>query len=92
MLLQNIDISSGLINGARGTFISFNKFLDALEIKFDFQKSSDNPIFINRRKSVEYQIHEGKVIFMYQFPIKLSWAVTAHKSQGQTLSKVAVRI
>ena len=45
---------------------------------------------IQRKKSVEYQFQNGKSIFMYQFPIKLSWAVTAHKSKGQTLSKVAI--
>ena len=71
MLLQNIDINFGLINGARRIFISFNRILDALEIKFDFQKSSDNPIFINRRKFVEYQIHEGKVVFMVSISNKI---------------------
>ena len=29
---------------------------------------------------------------MYQFPLKLAWSVTAHKSQGQTLNKVAINI
>ena len=27
---------------------------------------------------------------MYQFPIRLAYAVTAHKAQGQTLDRVAV--
>ena len=47
---------------------------------------------VTRTKSTEYQINNGKVIFMYQFPIKLAWAVTAHKSQGQTLEKCAIDI
>ena len=29
---------------------------------------------------------------MFQFPLKLCWAVTAHKSQGQSLSRVAIDI
>ena len=29
---------------------------------------------------------------MYQFPLKLSWAVTSHKAQGQTLSRIAIDI
>lgn len=41
---------------------------------------------------MEYQINNGKLIFMYMFPIKLSWAITSHKSQGQTLTKAAINI
>ena len=92
MLLQNIDIASGLINGARGTFLEYVPDVDALMIKFDLQDEDEAPILITRRKSVQYQINEGKTIFMYQFPIKLAWAVTAHKSQGQTLVKAAIHI
>lgn len=92
MLLQNFDVAAGLINGSRGTFIQYHKFIDAIKIKFDFQTNDKNPILKQRKKYVEYQFQNGKSIFMYQFPIKLSWAVTAHKSQGQTLSKVTIHI
>lgn len=61
-------------------------------MKFDHQSPDENPVIIQRRKSVELQIADGKVIYMYQFPLKCAWAVTAHKSQGQTLSKVAINI
>ena len=92
MLLQNIDLSRGLINGARGVFIQYLSDIDALLIKFDIQPTDENPIIITRKKSVEYEIHDGKTIFMYQFPVKLAWAVTAHKSQGQTLTRAAINI
>lgn len=92
MLLQNLDLNIGLINGARGTVIQYIKEIDAIEVKFDFQAINESPIVITRRKSMEYQINKGKIIFMYMFPLKLSWAVTAHKSQGQTLSKCAINI
>ena len=29
---------------------------------------------------------------IYQFPLRLAWAVTAHKAQGQTLEKVSIDI
>jgi ATP-dependent exoDNAse (exonuclease V) alpha subunit len=39
-----------------------------------------------------YQFPDGNKIHFYQIPLKLCYAVTAHKAQGQTLSKVAVSI
>ena len=92
ILLQNLDVKNGLINGARGKVIEYIENVDSLSIKFDFQKDDEMPILITRRKSVEYQINDGKMIFMYQFPIKLAWAITAHKCQGQTLERAAIHI
>ena len=92
MLLQNLDVHSGLINGSIGTVVDYFEDVDALSIRFDVQGNEEAPIIITRKKSVEYQINKGKTIFMYQFPLKLSWAVTAHKSQGQTLEKAAIHI
>ena len=38
------------------------------------------------------QLAHGQELFIYQFPLKLCWAVTAHKSQGQSLERVAIDI
>ena len=92
MLLLNIDVPSKLINGTRGTVVSYNPNLEMIEVKFDHQKHNENPIIIQRRKSVELQLTNGKMIYMYQFPLKAAWSVTAHKSQGQTLNRVAINI
>ena len=92
MLLQNLNVNLGFINGARGTVYNYIQEVDAIEVFFDHQKPSEKPILVTRTKSMEYQINNGKVIFMYQFPLKLAWAVTAHKSQGQTLEKCAIHI
>lgn len=92
MLLQNLDIQSGLINGARGTYIGPVSDDDALEVSFDCQPPGSPPTLITRTRSVSYGLANGKQIFVYQFPLKLCWAVTAHKSQGQSLTRVAVDI
>lgn len=92
MLLQNLDVNAGLINGARGTVVDYDIVADGINVLFDFQDKNDSPFLITRKKSVEYQINNGKLIFMYMFPIKLSWAITSHKSQGQTLTKAAINI
>ncbi|KAH0786613.1 ATP-dependent DNA helicase PIF1 [Histomonas meleagridis] len=92
MLLQNLNVERHLINGSRGYVYRYDEQLDVLFIRFDTQDSNENPVMVTRTKSTEYQINNGKIIFMYQFPVKLSWAVTAHKSQGQTLEKCAIDI
>ena len=92
MLLQNIDVANGLINGARGVVISILPDNSAIEVLFDCQPANATPTLITRRQSVEYPLSSGKHIFMVQFPLKFCWAVTAHKSQGQSLSRVAIDI
>jgi hypothetical protein len=39
-----------------------------------------------------YQFPDGNRIHFYQIPLRLCYAVTAHKAQGQTISRVAVSI
>ena len=92
ILLQSLGVQIGLINGARASIVEYIEEIDSLSVKFDFQNDEESPILIPREKSVEYQRDEGKVIFMNQFPIKLAWAITAHKCQGQTLEKAAIHI
>jgi ATP-dependent exoDNAse (exonuclease V) alpha subunit len=40
----------------------------------------------------EYRLSRGDSHERYQFPLVLSWAITIHKSQSLTLSKVAVSL
>ena len=39
-----------------------------------------------------FQKNDGLTFDFYQFPFKLCYSVTAHKSQGQTLKKVAISL
>ena len=42
-----------------------------------------------RRQQFEYKNGDGKVVaWMQQYPIKLAYALTIHKSQGMTISRV----
>ena len=92
MLLQNIDPAAGLINGARGTVVDYLETPDAVAVRFDNDAPDRPPTLVTRRSAVEYPLSRGQHIFMLQFPLKLCWAVTAHKAQGQTLSRIAIDI
>lgn len=88
MLLRNLDIKQGLCNGVR---------LRVLEIGPRFLKceiitgaSSGNIALLPR---ITLNPDDDKLPFpmqRLQFPIKLAYAITINKSQGQSLSRVGV--
>lgn len=80
MLLKNVDPLSGLANGSLGTVTNPAKYSHKIEVAFDcgstitlephtWETVVDNKIVATRR----------------QFPLRLAYAITAHKSQGMTL-------
>lgn len=94
MLLRNIDVNSKLINGMRGVVtdvIENNNEVVAVFFKFDSQSTDEKPIAITR-SIMSQGVVLGHIITVKQFTLRLSWAVTAHKSQGQTLKKVAISL
>lgn len=93
MLLKNLDVKKKLINGKRGVIESFERGYDdeinTIHIKF---MGIDESVAITRTVCHSLIIGSGKKVDFWQFPIKLAWATTAHKAQGQTLDKVAIHI
>ena len=79
MLLYNVDLESGLCNGSRGVVVGFDgdlplvKFLNGKTVLINYQTwtiEEDN----------------GDPILMYsQIPLRISYAITNHKSQGCSL-------
>jgi hypothetical protein len=97
VLLKNIDTKAGLVNGRRGTvkktimYVEVPGQLSAIEVEFDPLNNEDEikvPVAWTRVDS--YQFPDGNKIHFHQIPLKLCCAVTAHKAQDQTLSKIAV--
>lgn len=83
MLLINMDFNKGLINGACGNIIGFNE--EAINIKFD-----NGVIAAIPKHTFEYYYNERVVAERVQYPLKLAYGITIHKSQGMTLDKLVV--
>jgi hypothetical protein len=87
MLLWNIDTESGLANGSIGVVESFSQHTQLPIVKFLNGERSE----IEKRS---WEIKTGGAILASrtQIPLRLAYAITAHKSQGMTLDKIRVHL
>ncbi|KAL6455400.1 hypothetical protein MHYP_G00361440 [Metynnis hypsauchen] len=107
MLLKNIDVSDGLVNGAFGTvnevcFDSDQDFPLKIYVTFDSEKTgkalrAKHPCLKpGLTKATPIQPEEERVTnsggIRRQFPLKLAWACTIHKVQGLTVEKAVVSL
>ena len=83
MLLVNMDFNKGLINGSCGKVLRFSE--NTITIKFDNGIESDIP-----KHTFEYYYHDKLYAERTQFPLKLAYGITIHKSQGMTLDNLVV--
>jgi len=86
MLLKNLQVSTGLVNGARGRVESFTQ--------------EGNPVVVflgGNKQEIKYdkwtiKSGVGVTLTRTQIPLRLAWAFSIHKSQGMTLDCVEVSL
>ena len=79
MLLINLDVETGLVNGSKGKVIKIDeygiptvKFMNGMEVYVDFH-------------DWEFKKEETLFLTITQVPLKLGYSFSIHKSQGATL-------
>lgn len=82
MLTRNLDISQGLCNSSKLVVLDISQY--TLRVK----TLTDGIEHFIPRITFGFFTKQGVAVRRVQFPVRLCFAVTIHKSQGQTLDRV----
>jgi ATP-dependent DNA helicase PIF1 len=85
MLITNLDILSGLVNGSRGVVVGFQEKDGAPMV--EFLNGSKLPVSQHK-----WEVPGYPGVFRTQYPLRLAWACTIHKAQGATLDSALIDI
>lgn len=85
MLLKNINVSIGLVNGARGVVKDYKDGLPVVKFRNKHE-------YVAQHERWSVKTANGGTIHRRQVPLKLAWAFSIHKSQGLTLDCVEMSL
>ena len=108
MLTRNCNVDDGLVNGVMGhvshfvfgkkhgssdTVVAIGVLFDNVNVgKKSGKRTRNGNIVRIERVQEEIKDQKTKSVVRHQFPLRLSWACTAHKVQGMTVDKVVVNL
>nr|CAD7267357.1 unnamed protein product [Timema shepardi] len=79
MLMKNVNVAEGLVNGARGVVVSFK------ENGFPLVRFCSKQEVLIQPDKWTVKTSGGNIMTRRQLPLRLAWAFSIHKSQGLTL-------
>ncbi|CAG4956674.1 unnamed protein product [Parnassius apollo] len=85
MLLKNINVNAGLVNGARGVIVRFDDGFPVVRFK-------NKKEYTARAERWYVKNSSGSLLCRRQVPLNLAWAFSIHKSQGLTLDCVEMSL
>ena len=90
ILLKNLDSKNELVNGAQGVVVAFE--LGSDKAIYPVVRFKNGVVAQIERDSWEIESGGRVVAARTQVPLGLAWAISIHKSQGMTLSRVVMRL
>ncbi|XP_061653801.1 ATP-dependent DNA helicase PIF1 isoform X2 [Phyllopteryx taeniolatus] len=88
MLTKNLDVTRGLVNGARGVVVAFEPGKHGLpHVRF-----LSGVTEVLKLERWAFKSGGGAHLSRQQLPLKLAWAISIHKSQGMTLDCVEISL
>ena len=85
MLLVNLNPAEGLVNGSLG----FVREMGVFGITVEFDNGTTSTL---EQETWSYMKGDDVLATRSQYPLRLAWAITIHKSQGMTLAKVEAHL
>lgn len=86
MLLKNLEVGNGLVNGSRGVVVGFDEITRGPIVDFNgYKKTLEQATF-------SIGLQDNVFAKRIQYPLVLAYSFTIHKSQGTTLESVEVNI
>lgn len=93
MLLVNADVEGGLVNGSIGVVKAFGPDGVTVQFKDDSLLVEHNDWSIKEQEvALDKRIRFKVVATRRQIPLKVCYAITIHKAQGQTLDRAVVDV
>jgi len=89
MLIRNLDIEKGLVNGAIGTVIDLKSGIPIVRFDNGEERAIHYEKFLKEQHNPKTK-RMDKIVEVSQIPLIHAYALTIHKSQGLTLEKAKV--